>query len=46
MWRNLSDEDKEYYREEAMKRAIELNQDTNFEYLKSINSDKKKKALA
>ena len=45
LWRNLSDDEKEQWRQEALKRAIENNQTTSFDYLHSVNPDKRKKAL-
>ena len=46
MWRSLPDEEKEKWRLEAMSRAVNNQQDINYEYLKVINPERKKKALA
>ena len=45
LWRNLPDDEKEQWRQEALKRAIDNNQTTSFDYLHSVNPDKRKKAL-
>jgi HMG (high mobility group) box len=39
LWKNLSDQEKEQWRIEALNRALANKQDTNFEFLKTINPD-------
>ncbi len=46
MWRAISDEEKEKWRQEALKRAMDNGQNTNFEYLKNNAGNEKTRKRA